>query len=282
LVQFSVMGKRILFSALLIPAVACAVFIGYLHAALLFVFLLVLSVYAAREVYYLSARVFCLPRGRVALIWFALPPALLLCAFYSNVFFSLPLRVIIFCAMGIAAGICICIFFDNRRKKIIRILILLSNLLYTGGFPGLLLLLRQQTNGGAAVAFLLLLVWCNDAGAYFTGSFFGRTRRIIKSSPNKSAEGYAGAFFITLLVAFLFRLLIGEKSGIGYSAVAVLAFAMSVTAPAGDILESMLKRRAGVKDSSAFLPGLGGVLDIFDSVLLSVPVYYVLFNLFTA
>jgi len=276
------MGKRILFSALLIPAVACAVLIGYLHAVLLFVFLLILSVYAAREVYHLSVRIFSLPRGWVMLVWFVLPPALLMCVFYSNVFFSLPLRVIIFCAMGIAAGICICIFFDYRRKKIIRILILLLNLLYTGSFPGLLLLLRQQTNGRTAVAFLLLLVWCNDAGAYFTGSFFGRTRGIIKSSPNKSVEGYAGAFFITLLVAFLFRLVLGEKSGIGYSAVAVLALAMSVTAPAGDILESLLKRRAGVKDSSAFLPGLGGVLDIFDSVLLSVPVYYALFNLFTA
>ncbi len=274
------MGKRVLFSVLFIPAVVAAVFVGYLHAVLLFVFLMILCVYAAREVYHLSVRAFSLPRYRT--VWFVLPPALLLCASYISVFFSLPLRIIVYCAVGIAAGMGTCIFFDNQAKKITRILILLSNLFYTGLFPVLLLLLRQQDGGRTAVAFLFLLVWCNDAGAYFTGSFFGRTRGIVKSSPNKSVEGYAGAFVTTMFIAFLFRLLLGEKSGLDYSAVAVFALAISITAPAGDILESLLKRRARVKDSSAFLPGLGGVLDIFDSVLLSVPVYYVIFNLFTA
>jgi len=273
------MGKRILFSVLFIPAVASAVFIGYLHAVLLFVFLLILSVYASREVYRLSAHVFSLPtKSRVILA--VLPPALLICAFYTIIFFSLTMRIAVYCVAGNAAGVVICILVDRQGKKIARILILLSNLFYTGVFPGLLMFLRQQPHGRAAVAFLLLLVWCNDSGAYFTGSFFGRTRGIIKSSPNKSVEGYTGAFFTTMLVAFLFRLLLGERIGLGYSAVFVLGFAMSVTAPFGDILESMLKRRAGVKDSSTFLPGLGGVLDIFDSVLLSVPVYYAIFQIF--
>ncbi len=276
------MGKRILFSVLFIPVVASAVFIGYFHAVLLFIFLFILCVYASREVYYLSARAFSLPQGRAISALFIIPPALLMCAFYVHVLLGLPLHVTVYCTGGIAAGVVICIFVDRQKKKIIRILILLSNLLYTGLFPGLLLLLRQRPYGRSAVAFVLLLVWCNDAGAYFTGSFLGRTRGIIKSSPNKSVEGYTGAFFITMLVAFLFRLLFGESIGLGYSAVAVLALAMSVTAPFGDMLESLLKRRAGVKDSSAFLPGLGGVLDIFDSVLLSVPVYYALFQFFYA
>jgi len=273
------MGKRILFSILFIPAVASAVFIGYFHAALLFVFILILSVYASREVYHLSAQVFSLPKKTHA-ITAVLPPVILICGFYTILFYSLPMHIAWYCVAGIAAGVVICTLIDRQWKKIVRILIHLSNLFYTGVFPGLLLFLRQKPHGRAAVAFLLLLVWCNDAGAYFSGSFFGRTRGIIKSSPNKSVEGYIGAFFITMLVAFLFRLLLGESIGLGYPAVFVLGLAMSVTAPFGDILESLLKRRSGVKDSSAFLPGLGGVLDIFDSVLLSIPVYYALFQIF--
>jgi phosphatidate cytidylyltransferase len=274
--QSKVMGKRILFSALFLPVVAAVVYFELLHAVFFFLFSTVLSIYAAREMYNLAVAAFSLPRGRFFLVLLMVPSALLVCIFYISVFFNLSLYFIVCSVAGIAAAMAICVLAEGQRKQTVNILVLTGNYVYTGLFPGLLFFLRAHAGGRIAVALLLILAWCNDAGAYFTGNYFGRTRGIIKSSPNKSVEGYAGSFLITMLAAFLFRLVSGGRIGLGYPAVLLLGFAMSITAPVGDMLESRLKRQAGVKDSAVFLPGLGGVLDIFDSVLLSVPVFYVL------
>jgi len=140
--------------------------------------------------------------------------------------------------------------------------------------------LKQEGHGAVLVYFLFLLAWSNDAGAYFTGTFCGKTKGFIKASPNKSLEGYAGAFIVTMVIANAFKLIAKDHFPADFIHTNIIGIALSITAPSGDLVESMLKRRAGVKDSSHFLPGLGGVLDIFDSILLSTPVYYTLIRLF--
>jgi phosphatidate cytidylyltransferase len=148
--------------------------------------------------------------------------------------------------------------------------------IYCGVFSLLLLKLHGEYRGFMFVYFLLFTAWVNDAAAYIVGSRFGKTRDIVRCSPNKSMEGYIGAFIITMIMVNAFKLVFREGFAPTLIQTNLLGFCIAVTAPLGDLGESCLKRKTGVKDSSALLPGLGGVLDIFDSVLFSVPLYYIL------
>jgi phosphatidate cytidylyltransferase len=127
------------------------------------------------------------------------------------------------------------------------------------------------------VAVLLALAWFDDAAAYFIGSFFGRTRGVVRASPNKSAEGYAGAFALTVGLSALLPLVFPARCPFGFLESIGAGLLVAVLAPLGDAGESALKRRAGVKDASRLLPAFGGVLDIFDSVLACAP-FYLLFT----
>ena len=128
----------------------------------------------------------------------------------------------------------------------------------------------QREHGGHWLLFSLSLVWVADIGAYFSGKNFGKTKLSLKLSPGKTREGLYGATILTLLygvgAGFYFQL---DTSHILYLALAMLIIApMSVV---GDLLESLLKREQGVKDSGRLLPGHGGILDRIDSVLAAAP-----------
>lgn len=120
--------------------------------------------------------------------------------------------------------------------------------------------------------YVFLLVWCADSGAYFVGRKLGRRKLAPNVSPNKSVEGLIGG----LLTAGVVGVSVGvalDLTGLaliaflGLSALTVLASVL------GDLFESMLKRRAGIKDSGTILPGHGGVLDRIDSLLSATPVF---------
>lgn len=131
--------------------------------------------------------------------------------------------------------------------------------------------------------FLVLgLVWIADTAAYFAGNAFGRRRLAPGISPGKTWEGVAGGVAATLAYAILFGLpgaplgaLATQAGWAGYLGAIVLLCAVSVL---GDLFESALKRRAGVKDSGSILPGHGGVLDRLDSILSTLPVAAVLLH----
>ena len=129
-------------------------------------------------------------------------------------------------------------------------------------------------------AWLLLLVlglvWITDTAAFFAGNAFGRHRLAPSISPGKTWEGVAGAIAAALVYAILFALpgaplsgYVGGAGWVAYVGAVVLLCAVSIL---GDLFESALKRRAGVKDSGSLLPGHGGVLDRLDSMLSTLPV----------
>jgi len=115
---------------------------------------------------------------------------------------------------------------------------------------------------------LLILSWANDTGAYLVGSKIGKTKLIPRISPNKTWEGSIGGVIITFLVAGLLCFLIAEVRLIDWF---VLAGIVSIFGSIGDLIESMLKRSRGVKDSGRLMPGHGGLLDRFDAFIFLLP-----------
>lgn len=116
---------------------------------------------------------------------------------------------------------------------------------------------------------ILLLIWSNDMMAYFTGRLMG-SRPLYKSiSPNKTLEGFIGGLILTVLFALILSLYILHLTPIQWI---FFGFLISCLATVGDLFESMIKRRYGVKDSGSLLPGHGGFLDRFDAFLFVLPV----------
>jgi len=159
---------------------------------------------------------------------------------------------------------------------------------YTGGMLAFGYALRYHrfaigaTAGALLVMLPLVLTWLNDAGAFFFGKRFGVRKLMPSVSPGKTVAGAVGAM-ATCLVAtwayFTFLLQPYAKLGLSVAGMLIFAVAMSVAAQVGDLAESLLKRQAGVKDSSSLIPGHGGVLDRVDSLLFTIPLAYVLLDL---
>lgn len=129
---------------------------------------------------------------------------------------------------------------------------------------------------GIVIGFFLLL-WANDTGAYLVGVNLGRHRMMERISPKKSWEGFFGGIIIAAGVAWLLSYWLGVLDTGEWI---VLSVVISIAGTYGDLTESMLKRSIGVKDSGRIMPGHGGFLDRFDSVIISFPLVYIYFFLF--
>ena len=122
---------------------------------------------------------------------------------------------------------------------------------------------------------LFILIWASDSWAFILGKLFGRRKLFEKISPNKTLEGFVGSFILTSLTGGI----IGQKYLVLPFIEGVFLGGLTVCiATSGDLFQSMLKRAANVKDSGNILPGHGGILDRFDSILFCLPIYYVYFN----
>ncbi len=125
---------------------------------------------------------------------------------------------------------------------------------------------------------VIILVWLNDIFAYLVGIKFGRHRLFERISPKKSWEGSIGGLFFTVLSAIIFSKL---TELITLDKAIVIAVLVVVSGSLGDLIESMIKRQAGVKDSGKIIPGHGGILDRFDATFYAIPfvfVYLILIN----
>lgn len=120
------------------------------------------------------------------------------------------------------------------------------------------------------------LLWSNDTGAYLTGISIGKHPMFPRISPKKSWEGFAGGLFFTLVVAFIISKYFTALPRIDWMVIAIIICIFGVW---GDLIESMLKRSLQIKDSGNILPGHGGILDRFDSVLFSAPIVFVYLQL---
>ena len=129
------------------------------------------------------------------------------------------------------------------------------------------------------VALPLALTWGTDIAAYFVGRAFGKRKLMPSVSPGKTVAGAIGGLVAAVLIALAWeRLVLRPVAQLGMRPWNTILFGavVSVAAQVGDLAESLLKREAGVKDSSHLIPGHGGVLDRFDSLLFVLPVAYLL------
>ena len=157
----------------------------------------------------------------------------------------------------------------------------LLGIAYTGGMLSFGYALRYhpyavgKAAGAALLAFPVVLTWTSDTGGYFVGRAVGRRKLMPSVSPGKTVEGALGAVLLCVLVSWLFvRFVLVPYAQLGMTTGRIVIFAVIVSAAVqiGDLCESLIKREAGVKDSSRIIPGHGGVLDRLDGMIFALPV----------
>jgi phosphatidate cytidylyltransferase len=146
-------------------------------------------------------------------------------------------------------------------------------LVYWGWLPMHFLLIHRLHGGFGAIVLLCTLIALNDNGAYYTGKLLGKNsaKFLPGISPGKTWTGFLGGALVTIVMALVFGYTV---PGLHAWQRALLGLIVAMMAPIGDLLESAMKRDAGVKDSGFLIPGHGGVMDRFDSWAFAAPLFY--------
>lgn len=173
----------------------------------------------------------------------------------------------------------------SEGKPIGSVATTLFGIFYCGGMLAFVYALRYHRfaitalAGSLLLALPVVLTWLNDSGAFFFGKRFGKKKLMPSVSPGKTWAGAWGGLGTTVVFTYvLVQFVLKPYAGLSMTMFGMILFGivMSIAAQVGDLVESMLKREAGVKDSSSLIPGHGGVLDRVDSLLFTVPIAYVL------
>ena len=158
----------------------------------------------------------------------------------------------------------------NMQRQPLVTMLLLVGVLLSLTYLAMFQLRHAFSQGADLLMYLLLLIWIADSGAYFAGRALGMHKLSAIISPGKSIEGVAGGLLSCLLFAVFVAGYFEVSNAAGFICLSLLVVIVSVY---GDLFESLLKRRANVKDSGNILPGHGGVLDRIDSLIAAAPVF---------
>ncbi|MFH1459835.1 MAG: phosphatidate cytidylyltransferase [Candidatus Omnitrophota bacterium] len=167
----------------------------------------------------------------------------------------------------------------DSSQAIVGISTTFFGIFYVSWFFSFLIKIRFMPYGTLLAAFLLFVTKMGDIGAYIIGTGFGKKLLITRISPKKTLEGALGGLLFSLAAAAVSKLYLPFIPLVHLLAMGVL---IGFLAQIGDLCESLIKRDCGVKDSGDYLPGLGGVLDIIDSIIFVSPIFYfyvIYFNL---
>jgi len=157
--------------------------------------------------------------------------------------------------------------FDTISRQILGIVYIPVSL-------SLLVFLKEMAQGELWIIWLLVVIFANDTGAFYTGTFFGKHKLAPNISPNKTIEGSLGGIFFSMTAGFIYSLIFFDGFSMALLTIPC-AFLMAVAGQMGDLFESAMKRASKIKDSGSILPGHGGMLDRIDGLLLAIPVLYV-------
>jgi len=159
----------------------------------------------------------------------------------------------------------------ENHQPILSISATIFGILYISWCFSFIIRIRQLPDGILLVAFLLLITKASDIGAYFWGVRFGKTYLAKRISPKKSLEGAMGGFLTSLFVGFGFSF---SVHSLFFWEKIFLIIILAVVSQLGDLFESLIKRDCQVKDSGKILPGMGGILDVIDSIIFTAPTFY--------
>lgn len=265
---------RLLASLLLIPLFMATIVVG----SWLFLGTILLLTAVGSAEFLLMAAKKGIPTWRVAGIGIAMAIPTLL---YLE---GIPVEMFTLVTAAVVGTALVQLFGGGQREAILAVAVTVFGAFYVGLLFGHFVLVREFARppselpywtGAALLTLPILLTWINDTTAYAVGRRWG-TRRLMPSvSPGKSVEGAIGALVVTVAAAVPLVWLVDRWVPFfeGYDGV-VIGIVVGLVAPCGDLVESMFKRDAGVKDVSRLIPGHGGILDRFDSLLLTVPAFY--------
>jgi phosphatidate cytidylyltransferase len=198
--------------------------------------------------------------------WVIVPGAIVTASFLGGaewVLTTLTLSLII--ALSVSA------FTGSLATSLHRFGIIALGLVYCCVLLGFMVLLSRQE-----ILVLFSIIWAGDSAAYYGGRALGRHKLATKISPKKTVEGAVAGLIASIVAGIgIGGWLLGEST----TDLFIVALLAAIAGQVGDLVESALKRSAGVKDSSAILPGHGGILDRLDSLLFAAPVFYLFFNL---
>lgn len=254
---------RRLYTALaLIPAVY--LIIAHLHPWALTLLLFVVGAIALLELYHLSfpSRSNRLLAG-MGLAGFALT--------LTHLHFSLSSSELL---MGYAvmtlAALSLATLSEGHRWN--DALVILLGVLYIGFPLSTVVSTRALSDGQWLVLFLAVVTWASDTGAYYAGTLWGKHPLLPSISPKKTVEGVLGGLVLAVGVALLAQQWFATQ--LSLSDAFMLGILLTIVGLVGDLFESFIKRRTGVKDSGGILPGHGGMLDRLDSLLFTAPTFY--------
>ena len=160
---------------------------------------------------------------------------------------------------------------DNTKDHLVSTALTLFALLYIGWFFSFFIKIKMLHNGANLVAFLVIVTKMTDVGAYLIGSRFGRTELIPRISPKKTKEGTLGGIIVSVIVSVTLGQVL---TGFSIIHLFIIGIILSVIGQVGDLAESLIKRDCNVKDSGGYVAGIGGMLDLIDSLLFTVPIFY--------
>jgi phosphatidate cytidylyltransferase len=270
--------KRLAFSVVGVPTVIWLVWLG---GAPLAIFISVVSALAAYEFYRLAIGAGSKPLWGHGVIFSAAIPLFL---YARQLGLWVPdVAIIMLLVLELLA---VALWVRGSQGKPLEVVsITLLGVFYTGGMMSFAFALRYHpyaigaAAGTAVVALPFVLTWGTDIGGYVFGRLIGGRKLMPAVSPGKTIAGAVGGLVLAIVIAVFYeRYTLRPRSQLGMHSLDVILFAVlvSVAGQVGDLVESMLKREAGVKDSSHLIPGHGGMLDRIDSLLFTLPVSYVL------
>ncbi len=277
----SELARRILFGVIAAPATVILIYLGGAYLALLTATAAALG---AWELYRIARA-----GGVDPIDWVGIPLAALL-----PLLASLAPRGVYTLNLGASAVVVLIIFTlaiwlrGPGARPLSAVAVTVFGVIYTGGMLsfGIALRYHDYAVGNAAGTLLLLLpillTWVNDIGAYAFGRLFGRRKLLPAVSPGKTIAGSIGGIVAAVIFCWAFvrwMLVPYAQLALTPQSVVIVALALSLAGQVGDLAESLLKREAGVKNSSGLIPGHGGVLDRLDSLLFVLPTAYLLFGI---
>ena len=273
------LAQRVLFALVAIPVVLGAVWLGDWALASV---LAIASALAAWEFYRIAERLGTRPMARAGIAIAALLPL----AIHAR-YLGLPVNAVVSTSVG---AVLVVVLFSAAifargvtGRPLESVSLTVFGIAYTGAMLSFAYMLRYhqyaigRVAGASLLALALALVWISDTAAYAVGRAIGERKLIPSVSPGKTIAGAVGALITSAVASWAFvRFVLVPHAHLGLRPLHGVLFglAISVATQLGDLAESLIKRQAGVKDSSHIIPGHGGVLDRIDGMLFALPVAY--------